>query len=126
MPAGATVDLLGNTFKQNNAFQNGGALYVDASTVRLLNNVIVGNQQSGSGYKGGGVWVRATALDMINNTVFGNTTAGNGGGVAFQVDGVTEILHVYNNIIWGNTASGNGADVHLAGTGQQKLFSTTT
>src|SRR5205814_1735024 len=76
-----------------------------------------------SGYKGGGVYVNArTTLDMINNTVFGNTAQGSGGGAAFQVDGVTEVLHVYNNIIWGNTAGVSGPDVQVAGSGSRKEF----
>ena len=106
-----TLTLSGNTFKLNAAALNGGGLYADGSTVRLLDNLFIKNSQSSSGssYKGGGVWIRATALDMINNTLTANTAAGSGGGVAFQVDGVTEILHVYNNIIWGNTAVGTGS-----------------
>ncbi|MCY2924787.1 MAG: hypothetical protein NT031_05010 [Planctomycetota bacterium] len=87
-----------------------------------MDNVIVKNSHSSSSSKGGGVWVRVTALDMINNTLTGNTAAGSGGGVAFQVDGVTEVLHVYNNIIWGNTAAGNGDDASISGTGSRKEF----
>jgi predicted outer membrane repeat protein len=117
-----TVTATGNTFKQNTTGQSGGGLYADGSTVSLSDNLIVKNQQTSSSYTGGGIWVRASALDMINNTVFGNTAAGSGGGAAFHVDGVSEILHVYNNIIWGNSASNNGGDVYLAGTGQQKVF----
>jgi predicted outer membrane repeat protein len=120
--SGGPLTAFGNVFKQNSAAQSGGGLYVDGSSVVLLDNLVVKNGQAGSSYKGGGIWVRASALDMINNTVFANTAAGSGGGVAFQVDGVSEILHVYNNIIWGNSASGNGADVHLAGTGSRKEF----
>ncbi len=122
-PSGnCTVILSGNTAKQNTA-GSGGGLYVLSSTVRLLNNLVVNNSQSSSNSKGGGVWVNArTNLAMINNTVFGNTAVGSGGGVAFQVDGVTEVLNVYNNIIWGNTATVDGADVHLAGIGSSKKF----
>jgi parallel beta-helix repeat protein len=116
-----TVTLTGNSFNLNAAI-TGGGFDVDGSTVRLLDNLFVKNSQSSSSSKGGGVWVRATALDMINNTVTANTAAGSGGGVAFQVDGVTEVLHVYNNIIWGNTAGSTGADVHLVGTGSRKEF----
>ena len=118
----STIILSGNTARLNTA-GSGGGLYLVSSTVSLLDNLVINNAQSSSSSKGGGVWVNAyTNLDMINNTVFGNTAQGNGGGVAFQVDSVTEILNVFNNIIWGNTASGNGADVHLAGTGQSKTF----
>ena len=111
-----------NVFKDNAADRSGGAIYVDGYTVKVLDNLACRNTQAGSGDRGGGIWIRATALDMINNTVFGNTAAGRGGGAAFQVEGVTEVLHVYNNIIWGNTAGGDGADVWLGGTGSRKEF----
>lgn len=118
-----TMTLSGNTMTRNTAARDGGGLHVDGPTVRLLGNLVVHNQQTGSGYRGSGIWVNArTNLAMINNTVFGNTAAGSGGGAAFQVNGVVEILQVYNNVLWGNTAQGNGADVHLAGTGQRKEF----
>jgi len=116
------MTLAGNTAKRNTAGYAGGGFYVDSGTVNLLDNLVVGNAQTGSGYNGGGVWLRESLLYMINNTLFGNIAAGSGGGAAFQVDGTTEILHVYNNIIFGDTANGNGADVYLAGTGQRKEF----
>jgi hypothetical protein len=117
--AGTGTTLAGNLFKSN----TGGGFYVYGRTVRLLDNLIVRNSLTNSSSKGGGVWVRATvSLEMLNNTISENMAVGGGGGVAFQVDGVTEILRVYDNIIWGNAASGNGADVHLAGTGSLKEF----
>jgi hypothetical protein len=61
-------------------------------------------------------------LFLINNTITANTSSGTGGGVAFQVSGVVELLNVYNNIIWGNTATGSGGDVYLTGTGKKKVF----
>jgi len=119
---GATMTLAGNTAEQNTA-QSGGGFYIYGGTVTFADNLVQGNTQTGFTNYGGGVWVDAgTELDMINNTIFGNNALGGGGGAAFQVDGVTEILHVYNNIIWGNTANANGADVHLAGTGQRKEY----
>ncbi len=115
------VTLSGNTFKLNTA-PTGGGLYAECSTVQLLNNLFVNNSQTALSSKGGGVWVRAAAVDIINNTITANTAAGSGGGVAFQVDGLSEVLHVYNNILWGNTANANGGDVHLIGTGLRKEF----
>lgn len=115
--------LSGNMFNRNTTGQSGGAIYASGPTVKLLNNLILSNAQTRGDYRGGGVWVNAkTNLYMVNNTLTSNTAAGSGGGMAFQVDGVTETLQVYNNIIWGNTAGSNGADVHLAGTGQRKEF----
>jgi hypothetical protein len=121
--SGATMTIVGNTAMQNTAGSSGGGFYVNSGTVTFLDNLLVGNTQEGFDCYGGGVWFDAgTELDMINNTVFANNAFGGGGGAAFQVDGTTEILHVYNNIIWGNTANANGADVHLAGTGSRKEF----
>jgi hypothetical protein len=119
---GVAMTLAANTAMQNSA-QSGGGFYIYSGTVTFLNNLVQGNTQTGFTNYGGGVYVDAgTELDMINNTIFANNALGGGGGAAFQVDGVTEILHVYNNIIWGNTANANGADVHLAGTGQRKQY----
>jgi len=119
---GANMTFAANTAEQNSA-QAGGGFYIYSGTVFFFDNLLEGNTQTGFTNYGGGVWVNAgTELDMINNTIFANNALGGGGGAAFQVDGVTEILHVYNNIIWGNTANANGADVHLAGTGQRKEY----
>jgi hypothetical protein len=120
--SGAAMTLAANTAEQNSA-QSGGGFYIYSGTVLFFDNLLEGNTQTGFTNYGGGVYVDAgTELDMINNTIFANNALGGGGGAAFQVDGVTEILHVYNNIIWGNTANANGADVHLAGTGQRKEY----
>jgi predicted outer membrane repeat protein len=120
---GGVLVATANTFLQNQAISgSGGGVYAEGNTVSLLNNVLGGNSQAGSG-RGGGIWVStSTLLDMVNNSLTGNSAAGGGGGLAFQVNGVTEVLHVYNNIVWGNTASGDGDDVHLAGTGSRKEF----
>ena len=119
---GATITVFGNTFQQNNA-TSGGGMYASGLTINLLDNLVIKNSQTSSSSQGGGIWVNATSnIFMINNTVTGNTAAGSGGGAAFQVTGVVELLNVYNNIIWGNTANGNGGDVWLAGTGQKKVF----
>ena len=118
-----TVTVSGNVFRQNSAAEYGGAIYATAPAVVLIDNLVVKNSQTGSGYQGGGIYVNASStLTMVNNTVSDNNTAGSGGGLACQVNGVTEVLNIYNNIIWGNSASGNGADVWLAGTGSRKTF----
>ncbi len=117
------ADFVRNTVLGNRSTYSGGGLSIQGSTVKLQCNIVGKNTQTQAGYAGGGIWVKATTLlDMINNTVTENAAAGNGGGAAFQVDGTTEILHVYNNILWGNTADGNGDDVHVAGSGSRKEF----
>ena len=118
-----SAELIRNNVLGNRSKYSGGGISVQGSTVKLQCNIVGKNTQTQAGYAGGGVWVKATTLlDMINNTVTENAAAGNGGGAAFQVDGTTEILHVYNNILWGNTADGNGDDVHVAGSGSRKEF----
>ncbi len=118
----STAYLNRNTILRNRALQGGGVSATGA-TLKFLGNVIAKNTQTTAGYSGGGIWVNAmTLLDMVNNTVTENAAAGNGGGAAFQVNGVTEVLHVYNNILWGNTATGNGDDVHVSGSGSRKEF----
>jgi hypothetical protein len=118
-----TATLSANTFNANSA-ATGAGLYVTGQTIILQDNLVVNNSQTSPSSQGGGLWVDATSnLFMINNTVSGNTAAGSGGGAAFEVAGVVELLNVYNNIIWGNTAAGNGADVWLAGTGAKRVFS---
>lgn len=119
----ATATLTGNTVVNNQCTGNGGGVCVEGGTLKLANNLIAKNTQTTAGYAGGGIFVKAaTLLDLVNNTVTENAAGGNGGGAAFQVDGVTETLHVCNNILWGNTAAGNGKDVFVAGSGSRKEF----
>ena len=114
-----TSKVSANSFSQNSA-GTGAGLYVTGPTITLQDNLVVKNSASSSG---GGIWVNASSsLYCINNTITGNTVSGNGGGAAFQVSGVVELLNVYNNVIWGNTATGSGGDVYLTGTGQKKVF----
>ena len=112
-----------NILRGNSAGQAGGGIYASSLAVKLFNNLVTKNIQTGSTSQGGGIYVNpSSSLTMVNNTVTDNTTTGSGGGLACQVNGVVELLNVYNNIIWGNSASGNGADVWLAGTGSKKTF----
>ena len=84
---------------------------------------MAGNARVSAASIGGGVWVNASSsLYLINNTITANASGGGGGGVAFQVNGLVELLNVFNNIIWGNSG-GPGADVWLAGTGAERVFS---
>jgi predicted outer membrane repeat protein len=117
-----TVTVERNTFEQNAASGDGGAVYVSATTIIFSDNLVEGNTQTGSSSTGGGVWVDASSnLFFINNTITSNTSAGGGGGAAFRVeDG--EVLNVFNNIIWGNSGA-PGADVWSAGTGEERIFS---
>jgi predicted outer membrane repeat protein len=118
---GSDATLTGNKFTENTAGAGGG-LYLTGPTFTLLDNLVVNNSQTSASDNGGGIWVNASAtLDMINNTVVGNTSAA-GGGVAFHVSGLVEVLNVYNNIIISNSASGYGGDVWMGGTGQMKSF----
>jgi hypothetical protein len=116
------MTISGNLFKQNAAL-TGGGIYATASTINLLDNLVVNNAGGSISSQGGGIWVDASAtLNMINNTVTGNTSPGSGGGVAYIVTGTVELLNIYNNIIWGNSATVNGGDVYLSGTGKKKVF----
>ena len=119
---GTPITLLANTFNLNSA-ATGGGIYASGQQITLLDNLVAKNSQTGSSSQGGGIWMDASSnLFFINNTITGNTAAGSGGGAAFEVTGVVELLNVYNNIIWGNSATGSGGDVWLAGTGQKKVF----
>jgi hypothetical protein len=114
------LTIFGNTFTRNTAFGMGGGVYAAGLAINIADNLVVNNNSLSNG---GGIGMNTSSnLFLINNTITANTSAGTGGGVAFQVNGLVELLNVFNNIIFGNTASGNGADVWLAGTGQQKLF----
>ena len=84
--SGLTVTLQANTFSQNSAEGNGGAVYVSAAAVTFSDNLVAGNTQTDGSSTGGGVWVNAsTNLVFLNNTITANIPAGGGGGVAFEV-----------------------------------------
>lgn len=110
-----------NLISGNQAQEVGGA-YITLSSgnmandAYIMNNIIVNNQGTGSGYNGGGLNLTASDYDsvlVINNTIAANSTTLDGGGAYFNIGVLDSQLGNYNNIYWGNTAGQNGQDVYL-------------
>lgn len=99
LPAGLTIDALGNSRVMG--FQG-------ASTVALINITLTGGNVVGPG---GGIMVFGGSLSLTNCTVRGNT-ATDGGGVSVASSGD---LNLINSVIRGNVATGSGGGISYAG-----------
>ncbi len=117
-----SVTLDSNLISGNQAQEVGGAYVTLANgnlgnSAYIMNNIIVNNQGTGSGYNGGGLYLSASdydAIQVINNTIAANSTTQDGGGAYFNIGALDGQLGNYNNIYWGNTAGQNGQDVYIA------------
>ncbi|MFO7907651.1 MAG: right-handed parallel beta-helix repeat-containing protein, partial [Pirellulaceae bacterium] len=78
------VQLSGNTFEQNSADSNGGAVLVINSTVSITNSSFTGNLASGDG---GAIHADSTGtgtVSLVDSRFVGNTAASDAGGVHLQ------------------------------------------
>jgi hypothetical protein len=119
---------------------DGGAVESDGSQLRLVNDVLTGNQAAVSG---GAVANQSGALYVIDTTISGNTALNNGGGIRGYgavilqgatisgntaggggggIDSTAQLLAT-NATITGNTAEFGGGGIH--GGDQVELFSST-
>lgn len=140
--APTTLNLDGNTFRDNSSDSYGGALAtvadpgpmkitnnvfsnnsssVEAGAVNIphiqslvvIGNVFVGNTSTGS-IQTGALYANFNESALfVNNTVTGNANASGVGGVTLQVDSTSDTIALYNNIIFGNTGSISN-DVYVA------------
>jgi predicted outer membrane repeat protein len=100
--------LTDNAFTSNLAFKDdGGAMRIFESPIRLERNLIQGNQ---AGKAGGGFKASHVAGVYIDNDILDNVAAGGGGGAMWDNDSST----IQGGRIAGNTAAGDGGGVHLA------------
>ena len=121
---GAELTINNSVITGNSAANDGGGIYITASTVNIRNTTVsdnIANTNSDVYGSGGGVWIRAEGkVTVSGSTISGNLTkrnvtsndtrfAGHGGG--FWVQGV---LTSENNTISGNTAEQIGGGVHVA------------
>jgi CSLREA domain-containing protein len=68
--------LSGNSTAGLNA--DGGAIFTDASAVRVINSILTGNSTTGANAHGGGISSSYGAVTLTNSTISGNFTQGNG------------------------------------------------
>ena len=105
----AGTDISNNTFKYNEASDNGGGIYFHHSNP--LSGIITfdGNLiEENIGKKGGGIYILySSALTLTNNIIINNsTTTEQGGGIGIR--GGTSTTLIVNNTIYGNSAKGGG------------------
>ena len=77
---GIGARLEGFTLRGGSA-NEGGGVYVSASSPVLVNCVITGNESTTGNGNGGGVYVASGSPKLVGCTVLQNTASGNGGGV---------------------------------------------
>jgi parallel beta-helix repeat protein len=96
-----------NVFRNNQATDEGGAMWLDTTDPIVVNNLIVGN----SAQNAGGAYLRNTGT-FANNTVVDNTASGVGGGILDDGGQFT----IVNSIIRLNTASTGSQIATVGGT----------
>ncbi len=74
---GGTVS--GNVMRGNSASSNGGGIVLQATTIKLINNVIVDNHLTTGTGKGSGIFVQQSAARLTHNTIARNTGGDNSG-----------------------------------------------
>ena len=109
------ITLSHNVYRNNQAPDRGGAVFVDeAAKVRMENELFYNNKskESGSAIYVDEDWEHhPSVLYMENCTVVGNSTTGSGGTALFVQ---ASIAHVQNCIFWDN-----GSDFELSADGQR-------
>jgi hypothetical protein len=107
--AEGTVTIRRNAFLNNEAVDEGGALYLSESggggpTVSIVNNTFDGNIANADG--GGAIRNRFGDASIYNNTFTNNSTPGNGAVILVDTGSQTEFA---NNIFEDNTGTGTCA-----------------
>lgn len=102
---GTNLDMRGVTLKNGKAPQ-GGAIYVDQTTLRMTNVVITGNQAA----DGGGVYSYGGSTRITRSLFHSNTATGAGGAIVFAAGAVQAPESVLSNsTITNNQAQSIGA-----------------
>ncbi len=107
------VNIDGNRFLHNSAYEGGGFYMMNSYNLSLTNNVFIGNDA----YYGGaiGVYHGEGPSDehrpqFINNTFFSNSASATGGAIGNYADYIDAPPVIMNCIFWGNTAP-TGKDI---------------
>ncbi|WP_243651762.1 choice-of-anchor U domain-containing protein [Thiobaca trueperi] len=104
---GGTVQIIGCTFKNNEALSGGAIANLANGTLAIINSTFSGNRATstspGSG-KGGAIWNQSGSVTLINSTLVENQTANSaaGGGIANESE---QTFTLINTLLAGNTAS---------------------
>ncbi len=103
----SALNLVGGNGVSTVGSGNGGAIYIESATVRLMNSTLSGNTVTGNGGA-----VRSNAnLTVTNSTFSGNTAAVTGG--AIRAGGT---LNIINSTVSGNDAPSGGGIYNNFGT----------
>jgi predicted outer membrane repeat protein len=103
---GGSLNVVGTTFLDNEAFFNGGGLSIQGGDARITSSTLMNNFTIGPNGQGGGIDTGpAGELTMINCTLFGNRSDYGGGMTAIQP------LTLVNCTLSGNHASVLGGGI---------------
>ena len=110
-----TVILTNNTLSSNTAFNNGGSIFVYASSAGGAAVMLSGNTLMGNNAKfGGGLGIGyGLSLTITENTIQNNTASIQGGGIFVYS---TQTATVVNNLIYDNTATQDGGGLYTLAT----------
>jgi len=107
------VTISGSRLVENSSQSNGGAIFIENSTLEISNSTISGNHANSRG--GGGIFAKQTELNILNSTISDNSTIGSysyGGAIESSYSNTT----LKNCTISGNKATVAGAVYQEGGT----------
>ena len=101
--------------KNNKAFNNGGAVYCDSSSVFFVNVTIDSNETTSYSSNGGGIYARKSFLDFNNVNISRNDSRYGGGGV-FLFHSVLNAVktNIFQNQANNGNIGSNGGGVYLS------------
>ena len=116
---GSAVTINNSTLNGNSAFDDGGAIHVDASIVEIFSSTLSNNSALGSGSSGeetegdgGSIYtIGSDSRVTLSNSTFSGNNAGNDGGALFSGNGAQ--VTIENSTLSNNTALDYGGGFAL-------------
>jgi hypothetical protein len=110
LATGADLTVIYSTIAEGAAYEGGG-IYANSATLRVINSTISGNDTSSWG---GGLRAFDSTTTLVNTTIYDNT-AGGGGGGAIDASG-NGSLTILNSTIIDNATGVAGYGIYAAST----------
>lgn len=101
--ARSVVDIIDCNITDNSSGLHAAGMYIfTGATVRMVNSTVQNSAGLGTGSNGGGIYVDASTLYLIDSRVINNGTTGVGAGIYSFNAGSPTYTYIYNSLIAGN------------------------
>lgn len=103
----------------HSGYHAGGIYLFDQAKLSMNRCIVENNSNIGDGRNGGGIFNDAATLKLLNSKVIGNTTSGVGAGIYAYPNDKSSVTYtyIYNSTIANNNNNGNGDKPTRAGGG---------